>query len=330
VPQQLRYAGYWYDNELGWYWLGTRAYDPVLERFLQPDLSQSTGLFSYVYANDDPLDNTDPTGELPWCSHGSWLDGEYCGGAPPMAQMIAEFNQNPPSGGSASPLGDPGATIAVGGAAGVAVVAGVLTAQGTIVATGSGVVQSVAGGAFAAAGTSQAGLDAIALAQAGMGPSPVMSPNQVASTINSTYYKGLQAINNAGGGYVLEAQVAAQIYGIDPNAIIQMGVNFGAAGGYGAGETDIATSQYRFSVFGGTNAYDKLAQLAKELGNPYAGGYTDQYGLVHSYMRPLYFVAPSIGEDGERLIYSAFDGAVQVIRNPQQLASLMRLGYMST
>jgi len=34
VPQQLRYAGYWYDSETGWYWLSVRAYDPTLERFL--------------------------------------------------------------------------------------------------------------------------------------------------------------------------------------------------------------------------------------------------------------------------------------------------------
>jgi hypothetical protein len=52
----------------------------VLERFLQPDLSQSTGLFSYVYANDDPLDSTDPTGEAPWRNCGP--DMIYCGGMP--------------------------------------------------------------------------------------------------------------------------------------------------------------------------------------------------------------------------------------------------------
>jgi hypothetical protein len=28
VPQQLRYQDYWYGNELGWYWLTTRNYDP--------------------------------------------------------------------------------------------------------------------------------------------------------------------------------------------------------------------------------------------------------------------------------------------------------------
>ena len=62
VPQQLRYAGYWYDNELGWYWLRVRSYDPALERFLQPDPSEIEGLFSYVYAQDDPIDSYDPSG----------------------------------------------------------------------------------------------------------------------------------------------------------------------------------------------------------------------------------------------------------------------------
>ena len=62
VPQQLRYAGYWYDGELGWYWLSVRSYDPALCRFLQPDPSEQEGLFSYVYANDNPVDQADPSG----------------------------------------------------------------------------------------------------------------------------------------------------------------------------------------------------------------------------------------------------------------------------
>ena len=42
-----------------------RAYDPVLERFLQPDPSELEGLFSYSYAGDNPTDLGDPTGLLP-------------------------------------------------------------------------------------------------------------------------------------------------------------------------------------------------------------------------------------------------------------------------
>jgi RHS repeat-associated protein len=62
VPQQLRYDGYWWDTEAGWYWLRIRAYDPVLKRFLQPDPSGQDGQFSYPYAGDDPVDASDPTG----------------------------------------------------------------------------------------------------------------------------------------------------------------------------------------------------------------------------------------------------------------------------
>ena len=64
MPQRLRYDGYWYDQEVGWYWLSVRSYDPTLERFLQPDPSEIEGLFSYVYAMDNPNDLHDPNGLL--------------------------------------------------------------------------------------------------------------------------------------------------------------------------------------------------------------------------------------------------------------------------
>ncbi len=62
VPQQLRYAGYWYDEKLSWYWLSVRYYDPEIERWLQPDPSETDGVRTYAYAGDSPLDATDPTG----------------------------------------------------------------------------------------------------------------------------------------------------------------------------------------------------------------------------------------------------------------------------
>ena len=45
-----------------WYWLSRRSYDPALGRFLQPDPSEQEGLFIYVYANDNPADQADPSG----------------------------------------------------------------------------------------------------------------------------------------------------------------------------------------------------------------------------------------------------------------------------
>lgn len=76
MPQPLRYGGYWDDGwddslrpgtwnsgPLAWYWLQTRAYDPRLKRFLQPDAHTQAGLPDYVYAADDPLDVSDPSGQ---------------------------------------------------------------------------------------------------------------------------------------------------------------------------------------------------------------------------------------------------------------------------
>ncbi len=52
VPQQLRYRGLYYDEQPSWYWTAAnRAYDPALERYLQPD--QNRG---YVFAGDRPAD----------------------------------------------------------------------------------------------------------------------------------------------------------------------------------------------------------------------------------------------------------------------------------
>jgi len=62
VPQQLRYAGYWYDEKLSWYWLSGCYYDPEIERFLAPDPSEQDGVRTYAYVGDDPIDLTDPTG----------------------------------------------------------------------------------------------------------------------------------------------------------------------------------------------------------------------------------------------------------------------------
>jgi len=62
VPQQVCYAGYWYDSEVQWYWLSVRYYDPEEMRFLQPDPSDQDGVHTYAYVDDDPIDYSDPTG----------------------------------------------------------------------------------------------------------------------------------------------------------------------------------------------------------------------------------------------------------------------------
>lgn len=73
VPQPLRYRGYWYDGwydgagddqvgaytsddqkPLAWSWLGTRAYDPTLKRFVQPDPSARDGVRRFVGWDESP------------------------------------------------------------------------------------------------------------------------------------------------------------------------------------------------------------------------------------------------------------------------------------
>jgi len=61
VTQPFRYAGYWWDKELGWYWVNVRSYDPE-GRWLQPDPSEQDGVRTYAYVGDDPIDWYDPSG----------------------------------------------------------------------------------------------------------------------------------------------------------------------------------------------------------------------------------------------------------------------------
>ena len=64
----FRYRGYYYDRETGLYYLNARYYDPQIGRFISPDdisyLEPATinGLNLYVYCNNNPVMNADPTG----------------------------------------------------------------------------------------------------------------------------------------------------------------------------------------------------------------------------------------------------------------------------
>ena len=67
----IRYRGYYYDTETGFYYLQTRYYDPTICRFINADnyelvaeLSQTIGQLNlYAYANNNPIMLTDETGE---------------------------------------------------------------------------------------------------------------------------------------------------------------------------------------------------------------------------------------------------------------------------
>ena len=68
----FRYRGYYYDNETGFYYLQSRYYDPEICRFISadnlellPDLSQVPGQLNlYAYCNNNPVNYTDPSGEI--------------------------------------------------------------------------------------------------------------------------------------------------------------------------------------------------------------------------------------------------------------------------
>ena len=65
----LRYRGYYYDTETGFYYLQSRYYDPVVSRFINADSFTSTGdgLLGYnmfAYCGNNPVCYSDPTGHF--------------------------------------------------------------------------------------------------------------------------------------------------------------------------------------------------------------------------------------------------------------------------
>ena len=66
----IRYRGYYYDNETGFYYLQSRYYDPVICRFINADglLSTGTGVLGYnmfTYCNNNPIILVDSGGSRP-------------------------------------------------------------------------------------------------------------------------------------------------------------------------------------------------------------------------------------------------------------------------
>jgi RHS repeat-associated protein len=63
----LRYRGYYYDNETGFYYLQSRYYDPANRRFINADglISSNwsfSGLNMFAYCENDPVGRSDPSG----------------------------------------------------------------------------------------------------------------------------------------------------------------------------------------------------------------------------------------------------------------------------
>ena len=70
----FRYRGYYYDVETGLYYLNSRYYDPEIGRFINADdifvLSEGKDFFNglnlYAYCGDNPVNNTDESGNAWW------------------------------------------------------------------------------------------------------------------------------------------------------------------------------------------------------------------------------------------------------------------------
>ncbi|MFZ5596903.1 MAG: RHS repeat-associated core domain-containing protein [Bacillota bacterium] len=93
VANPIRYAGEYYDDESGLYYLRARYYDPTVGRFISRDsyegeITNPLSLNLYAYVENNPLIYIDPTGHFladDWNPDGSFKypvhynDIEYCG-----------------------------------------------------------------------------------------------------------------------------------------------------------------------------------------------------------------------------------------------------------
>ena len=84
----LRYRGYYYDTETGFYYLGSRYYDPQMYRFLNADSlllfgNDLKGINLFSYCDDNPINYFDYNGNIAICHFNTIVcdaGGGYGGG----------------------------------------------------------------------------------------------------------------------------------------------------------------------------------------------------------------------------------------------------------
>jgi RHS repeat-associated protein len=105
TPNVYRYQGEALDSETGLYYLRARYYDPTVGRFLNVDPMADQGEHPYEYADADPVDGHDPTGEQDVIETSllMWL---YTAHVPPPRGQITCWDSIIYSGGSAGAVLD--------------------------------------------------------------------------------------------------------------------------------------------------------------------------------------------------------------------------------
>ena len=81
----LRYRGYYYDSETGYYYLQSRYYDPSICRFINSDIPEVAGISKdytagtnlFAYCNNNPVNNSDPSGHIAPAIVGGVISGIF-------------------------------------------------------------------------------------------------------------------------------------------------------------------------------------------------------------------------------------------------------------
>ncbi len=96
IRNPLRYRGYYYDSETGFYYLQSRYYDPANHRFINADCYTSTGqgfigYNMFAYCNSTPVNGSDTCGT---CYHSSDLavNCHMCQGRPVDENLFSPIN----------------------------------------------------------------------------------------------------------------------------------------------------------------------------------------------------------------------------------------------
>lgn len=146
----LRYRGYVYDQETGFYYLNSRYYDPAVGRFINPDslLNQEFALGNnmFAYCLNNPMNMTDTEGNLPFLAVTAIIGavvGAVAGGV-----VAAKSGGNVWAGIGAVA----GALVGtgVGMAAGAALAGSITATTGAVMTGGSALLSTVATGGFGA------------------------------------------------------------------------------------------------------------------------------------------------------------------------------------